>query len=67
MKNTAYKSEAMQFINTLLETPNNHEHQMQLRNTWWDKGFIDQEEQKSNHESEVKHTSYVYFSYPATK
>lgn len=67
MKNTAYKSEAMQFINTLLEKTGNHEHQMQLRNTWWDKDFIDQEEQKTNHESEVRHSSYVYFSYPNTK
>ncbi|MDD3266506.1 MAG: DUF3460 family protein [Burkholderiales bacterium] len=63
MKNTKYQSEATQFINTLLNKPGNHEHQMELRNTWWDKEFIDLEEQKSYAESEVKNDGYVYFSY----
>ncbi len=64
MQNTKYQSEAMQFIYTLLQKPGNHEQQMQLRNTWWDKEFIDSDEQQAYAESEVKHDSYVYFSYP---
>lgn len=63
MKNTSYKSEAMQFINTLLNKPGNHEKQMKLRSTWWDTDFINQDEQKSYAESEVKNDGYVYFSY----
>lgn len=67
MKNRSYKSEAMEFINTLLSKPGNHEEQMKLRSTWWDKEFINQEEQDSYAQSEVKHDSYVYFSYPTKK
>ncbi len=67
MKNTKYTSEAMNFINTLLNQPGLHQEQMKLRSTWWDKDFIDQDEQKAYAESEVKHDGYVYFSYPQSK
>jgi hypothetical protein len=65
--NRSYQSEQMQFINTLLEKPGNHEHQMELRSTWWDKGFIDSDEQVAYAESEIKHDAYVYFTYPTSK
>ena len=64
MKNTSYKSEAMEFIRTLLNKPGNHEQQMKLRSTWWDKDDIDQQEQQEYAQSAVKNHSYVYFSYP---
>lgn len=64
MKNRKYESEAMLFLRTLLNKPGSHEERMKLRATWWDKEAIDQEEQQTYHESEVKHDSYVYFSYP---
>ena len=67
MANKAYKSEAMDFIKTLLEKPGNHEQQMKLRSTWWDKGFIDQDEQRINSESNIKPQAYVYFSYQTNK
>ncbi len=67
MKNTKYTSEAMNFINTLLNQPGLHQEQMKLRRTWWDKDFIDQDEQKAYAESEVKYDGYVYFSYPQSK
>ena len=67
MANKAYKSEAMDFIKTLLEKPGNHEQQMKLRSTWWDKGFINQDEQEVNRESSIKSQAYVYFSYPTNK
>lgn len=63
MKNTTYTSEAMNFINLLLNRPDNHEKQMELRKTWWDRGFIDQEEQASYKASELKNDAYTYFTY----
>ena len=67
MKNTKYTSEAMNFINTLLNQAGSQEERLELRSTWWDRDFIDIAEQKAYHNSEVKHDSYVYFSYPNTK
>lgn len=67
MANKAYKSEAMDFIKTLLDKPGNHEQQMKLRSTWWEKDFMDQDEQRINSESNIKSQAYVYFSYPTTK
>ncbi len=64
MKNTSYKSEAMEFIRTLLNKPGTHEQQIKLRSTWWDKGDIDQQEQQEYTQSTVKNHGYVYFSYP---
>jgi hypothetical protein len=67
MQKTKYTSDAMNFINTLLQQPGNHEKQMQLRSTWWDKEFVDQQEQKSYAESAVKNEAYTYFHYPVSK
>ena len=63
MQNTKYQSEEMQFINTLLNKPGNHKKQMELRSTGRDQDFIDRDEQQSYADSEIKHNSYVYFSY----
>ena len=67
MKNVSYVSDATLFINELLSKPGNHEQQMKLRSTWWDKDFVDQEEQENYAESELKKDAYVYFSYPTSK
>jgi len=67
MKNTKYVSEPTEFIKSLLTKPEIRKDQQKMRSTWWDKGFIDQEEQETYHESEVKHDGYVYFSYPSDK
>ncbi|MEN9947168.1 MAG: hypothetical protein RLZZ293_1554 [Pseudomonadota bacterium] len=67
MKNTSYQSEATQFINTLLTKPGNHQQQMQLRSTWWDKDFIDEQEQQEYAQAKVPHQAYSYFSYSKQK
>lgn len=64
MKNRSYKSEAMDFIRTLLDKSGNHEEQMKLRSTWWDKDEVNLDEIKQNEESAIKNNGYVYFSYP---
>ena len=67
MANKSYTSDSMNFINTLLNQPGNHEQQMKLRSTWWDTDFVDQNEQQINEDSKLKPQAYVYFSYPTNK
>lgn len=64
MKNTSYISEATLFLNSLLSQEPIHQQQQQLRHTWWDKEFIDQEEQQSYAQNSVKANAYAYFTYP---
>ncbi len=64
-KDTTYVSDIDQFITKFLqEKPELIDKQKTLRNTWWDRGFIDQEEQESYSQSEVSKPGYVYFDYP---
>lgn len=67
MKDTEYVSDPGKFINIMIDNPKIHEHQMQLRGTWWDKGFIDLDEQKTYAESEVDQDPYAYFTYHRNK
>lgn len=67
MKNTKYVSEATEFLRGLINKPEIREDQHKMRSTWWDKGFIDQEEQENYAKDEIKHDGYVYFSYPTNK
>lgn len=67
MKNTKYTSEATNFLNTLFKKPGNYEERLNLRNTWWDKGSINLDEQESYEKAEVKSEAYPYFSYPTDK
>lgn len=67
MKNTKYVSEPTEFLKTLLAKPEIRESQKKMRSTWWDKGFIDQEEQETFTTDEIKHDGYVYFNYPGNK
>lgn len=67
MVNRSYQSDTMQFINTLLNKPGNHEQQMKLRSTWWDKDAAEVEFEQQLEKSEIKHDAYVYFTYHPTK
>ncbi len=63
-KNTNYVSVTTEFINNLLnKNPQLRNKQKALRSTWWDKDFIDLNEQKDFHKSELHQDSYVYFTY----
>jgi len=63
-KDTTYVSEIDSFITNLLkQRPEIVEKQKNLRNTWWDKGFIDQAEQKTYAQSETPKHGYAYFDY----
>lgn len=59
-----YVSETDEFIKSILkQKPELKEKQKQLRNTWWDKGFIDQSEQESYKDSSAPKHGYAYFDY----
>ncbi len=63
-KNTAYVSEATNFINEMLKSkPELRKKQKDLRETWWDVGFRDQEEEKIEAQTTLPHDSYAYYSY----
>ncbi|HMT02072.1 MAG TPA: DUF3460 family protein [Burkholderiales bacterium] len=63
-KNTNYVSDTTKFINELLnKNPQLKKKQKILRNTWWDKNFIDLDEQKDFKESDLPQNGYVYFTY----
>ncbi len=63
-KNTNYVSDTTKFINELLnKNPQLTNKQKSLRSTWWDKNFIDLEEQKDFKESDIPQNGYVYFTY----
>ncbi|MFN7095048.1 MAG: DUF3460 family protein [Burkholderiales bacterium] len=65
-KDTNYVSDTTKFISSLFDKdPALHHKQDQLRSTWWDKGFIDQEEKADFKQSEVKRDGYAYYSYPS--
>ena len=63
-KDTNYVSEIDKFVaNLLQERPDLIDKQKVLRNTWWDRGFIDQAEQKSFDDSATPKHGYAYFDY----
>ena len=63
-----YVSETDNFIKDLLKKkPELKEKQKALRSTWWDRGFIDPEEQKEFAESAAAKTAYAYFDYSHEK
>ncbi|MBP9743399.1 MAG: DUF3460 family protein [Burkholderiales bacterium] len=62
--NRTYISDADEFIADLLKKKPELEHkQQELRNTWWDKDFIDPEEQRKFKKNTVPIHGYVYFDY----
>ena len=67
MKNTAYESESMQFLRTLLNKKGNREKQQQLRQTWWEKNYLEIEEENNLNKENLRQDGYVYFSYPHLK
>lgn len=59
-----FVSEVDNFINNLLQKkPQIKATQKQLRSTWWDKDFIDNEEQQTYKDSQAPKHGYAYFDY----
>ena len=62
--NRRFVSEVDTFINNLLQKkPQIKETQKRLRSTWWDKDFIDNEEQQIYKDSSTPKHGYAYFDY----
>ncbi len=63
-KDTKYISDITNFIRSLYKTdPQIYPKQVKLRDTWWDKSFIDDDEQQSYAKNKVKLDGYAYYSY----
>ena len=61
-KDTAYVSELTQFIRSLYQQdPQLRSKQQAMHDTWWDQGFIDEQEQMIYNKSEDKLSAYAYF------
>ena len=59
-----YISEIDEFINNLLiKNPKLKQQQKELRNTWWDRNYIDQQEQGAYQENAAPKYGYTYFDY----
>lgn len=59
-----FVSDVDTFINNLLQKkPQIKANQQRLRSTWWDKDFIDNEEQQTYKDSSTPKHGYAYFDY----
>ena len=63
-----FVSDVDKFISNLLhKKPQIKAKQKELRSTWWDKEFVDNEEQQTYKESALPKHGYAYFDYSSDK
>lgn len=63
-KDTSYVSNTTKFINSLFEkNAQLTQEQQKLRNTWWNKDDLVQEEQTGFKQSTIKAQPYAYYTY----
>ena len=59
-----FTSDIDKFLNEMLEKkPQIKSNQKVLRSTWWDKDFVDNEEQQTYKDSSAPKHGYAYFDY----